>query len=85
MRGDAMRSLEASPLDEDGTPMAENNEGYTEDIEHSQATRPEPWPGIKGRSKEREEELPTGTPREEQADSTEAQRALEREVEETKH
>lgn len=56
------------------------DKGYTEHIEHVQATRPEPWPGIQGRSKEHEEELPTGTPREVQADVTEAQRRLERDM-----
>jgi hypothetical protein len=68
--------------------MAENDkktgqEGYAEHIEHVQATRPDPWPGIKGRSHEHEEDLPTGTPREEQASVTEAQRKLEDEVEDT--
>jgi hypothetical protein len=59
-----------------------NDEGYTEHVEHVQATRPEPWPGIRGRSAEHERELPTGTPREEQAEVTEAQRRLEQEMEE---
>lgn len=54
--------------------------GYAEHIEHVQATHPEPWPGIKGRSEEHEEELPTGTRREEQAGVTEAQRKLEHEM-----
>ncbi|ATB37592.1 hypothetical protein CYFUS_003014 [Cystobacter fuscus] len=57
--------------------------GYTENIKHVQATRPEPWPGIQGRSKEREEELPTGTRRAEQADVTDAQRQLEQEMDES--
>ncbi|OJH39667.1 hypothetical protein [Cystobacter ferrugineus] len=57
--------------------------GYTEKIEHVQATRPEPWPGIQGRSEEREEELPTGTKRAEQADVTDAQRQLEQEMDES--
>lgn len=57
--------------------------GYAEHIEHVQATRPEPWPGIKGRSHEHEEELPTGTQRDEQASVTDAQRKLEDEVDET--
>lgn len=48
-----------------------------------QATRPEPWPGIQGRSEEREEELPTGTKRAEQADVTDAQRQLEQEMDES--
>ncbi len=60
--------------------MAKKDKGYVEHIEHAQATRPEPWPGIQGRSKEHEEELPTGTPREQQADATEAQRKLEDEM-----
>jgi hypothetical protein len=64
--------------------MAKNEKGYVEHIEHAQATRPEPWPGIQGRSKEHEEELPTGTPREQQASVTDAQRKLEDEMEETK-
>jgi hypothetical protein len=57
--------------------------GYAEHIEHVQATRPEPWPGITGRSQEHEEDLPTGTPREQQASVTDAQRKLEDEVEDT--
>jgi len=52
----------------------------TTKVKHPQATRPDPWPGIEGRSAEHEAELPTGTPREQQADSTEAQRKLEEEV-----
>lgn len=58
--------------------------GYAENIEHVQATHPEPWPGIKGRSEEQETELPTGTRREEQAGVTEAQRKLEHEMHEEK-
>ena len=49
-------------------------------VKHVQATRPEPWPGIPGRSEERENDLPTGTSREAQADVTEAQRKLEKDV-----
>ncbi len=65
--------------------MAEKNgKGYAEHIEHVQATRPDPWPGIQGRSQEHEEELPTGTKREEQASVTEAQRRLEQEMEDSK-
>ncbi|MBN1210655.1 MAG: hypothetical protein JXB05_37755 [Myxococcaceae bacterium] len=64
--------------------MAKKEKGYVEHIEHPQATRPEPWPGIQGRSKEHEEELPTGTPREQQASVTEAQRKLEDEMEQMK-
>ncbi len=64
--------------------MAEKEKGYVEHIEHAQATRPEPWPGIQGRSKEHEEELPTGTPREQQASVTEAQRKLEDEMDSEK-
>ncbi|QAT86659.1 hypothetical protein EJ065_5123 [Corallococcus coralloides] len=52
-----------------------------EDVKHVEATRPEPWPGIQGRSREHEEELETGTRRAEQADVTEAQRKLEKDVE----
>ncbi|MCP3060775.1 hypothetical protein LXT21_18475 [Myxococcus sp. K38C18041901] len=52
---------------------------YAERIDHVEATRPEPWPGIRGRSHEDEQELPTGTPREQQARVTEAQRKLEEE------
>lgn len=63
---------------------AGSEKGYAEHIEHVQATRPEPWPGIEGRSKGEEHELPTGTPREQQAGVTEAQRKLEDEMEETK-
>lgn len=62
--------------------MEKKDKGYAEHIEHSQATRPEPWPGIQGRSKEHDEDLPTGTPREQQASVTEAQRELERETDE---
>lgn len=58
------------------------NKGYVEHIKHVEGTHPQPWPGIQGRSKEHEEELPTGTPREVQADVTEAQRRLEREMKE---
>ncbi|MBZ4415533.1 hypothetical protein [Myxococcus sp. RHSTA-1-4] len=58
--------------------------GYVEHIEHVQATRPEPWPGIEGRSRGEEHDLPTGTPREEQAEVTQAQRRLEQEMEESK-
>jgi hypothetical protein len=61
--------------------MAKKDKGYAEEIQHPQATRPEPWPGIPGRSKEHEEELPTDTPREAQADVTEAQRKLEQDME----
>ena len=58
----------------------EEAKGYVEHIEHAEATRPKPWPGILGRSKEHDEELPTGTPREAQASVTEAQRKLERDM-----
>ena len=51
-------------------------------IKNVQSTRPEPWPGIKGRSEEKENELPTGTRRAEQADVTEAQRQLEKQMHE---
>ncbi|XXF75813.1 hypothetical protein P2318_22495 [Myxococcaceae bacterium GXIMD 01537] len=59
------------------------NDGYVEHIEHVEATRPEPWPGIRGRSHEHEEELPTGTRRDDQAAVTEAQRKLEAEGEDS--
>ena len=58
--------------------------GYAEHIEHVQATHPDPWPGIKGRSEEHESELPTGTPREHQASVTDAQRKLEHDMHEEK-
>ncbi|MDC0715059.1 hypothetical protein POL68_41805 [Stigmatella sp. ncwal1] len=61
--------------------MAKKDKGYAEHIKHPQSTRPEPWPGIQGRSKEHEEELTTKTPREAQADVTEAQRKLEHDME----
>ncbi|WP_037583883.1 hypothetical protein [Stigmatella aurantiaca] len=60
--------------------MAKKDKGYAEHIKNPQSARPEPWPGIQGRSKEHEEELPTETAREAQADVTEAQRTLEREM-----
>lgn len=56
------------------------DDGYAEHIEHRQDTHPNPWPGIRGRSEEHEEELPTGTKREGQAAVTEAQRKLEHDV-----
>ncbi len=56
------------------------DDGYAEHINHWQSTRPEPWPGIRGRSEEHEEDLPTGTPREQQAEVTQAQRRLEHEM-----
>ncbi len=65
---------------EENTRSAGGNNGYTEHTEHVEAPRPEPWPGIRGRSKEEERELPTGTSREEQADVTNAQRQLEEDV-----
>jgi hypothetical protein len=57
----------------------DKNDDYAEHIEHLEATHPEPWPGIRGRSREHESELPTGTPREQQASVTETQRELEQE------
>ena len=63
---------------------AGGEKGYAEHIEHVQATRPDPWPGIEGRSKGEEHDLPTGTPREEQADVTQAQRRLEQEMDDSK-
>ncbi|MBU8898232.1 hypothetical protein DRW03_00840 [Corallococcus sp. H22C18031201] len=59
--------------------------GYAERIEHVEATRPEPWPGIRCRSREHEEDLPTGTTRDEQARVTQAQRRLEEDVEPPRH
>ena len=61
-----------------------NNKGSTDKVDHVQATRPEPWPGIPARSEDHETELPTGTRRAEQADSTDAQRRLERDMEDSK-
>jgi len=63
--------------------MTKKNQGYTENIKHVGATRPRPWPGIQGRSEDKETELPTGTRRAEQAEVTDAQRKLEHEVEES--
>lgn len=57
----------------------DKNDDYAERIEHLEATHPEPWPGIRGRSLEHESELPTGTRREGQAQVTQAQRQLEQE------
>lgn len=64
--------------------MLKKNSGDVKKVKHVEATRPEPWPGIQGRSEERENELPTGTRRAEQADVTEAQRRLEKEMDEEK-
>lgn len=61
--------------------MAENHEQSSEDIEHVESTRPQPWPGIPGRSHQHEPELETGTRRADQAGVTEQQRKLEDEVE----
>jgi hypothetical protein len=64
------------------------DKGYAERIEHVEATRPEPWPGIPGRSEEHDAEpsRDAGSGSEESArrgsDSTEAQRQLEREMHE---
>lgn len=63
---------------------AGGEKGYAEHIEHVQATRPDPWPGIEGRSKGEEHDLPTGTPREQQASVTDAQRQLEKDMDDTK-
>jgi hypothetical protein len=63
---------------------AGGEKGYAEHIEHVQATRPDPWPGIEGRSKDEEHELPTGTPREQQASVTDAQRQLEKDMDDSK-
>ncbi|MCP3141181.1 hypothetical protein [Pyxidicoccus xibeiensis] len=59
---------------------ASDEKGYAEHIEHVQATRPDPWPGIEGRSQDDEHDLPTGTPREKQARVTDAQRQLEKDM-----
>ena len=63
--------------------MKKKNAGDVAPVKHVEATRPEPWPGIKGRSEEHENELPTDTRRTEQADVTEAQRQLERDMHDT--
>lgn len=63
---------------------AGGEKGYAEHIEHVQATRPDPWPGIEGRSKDEEHDLPTGTPREQQASVTDAQRKLEKDMDDSK-
>ena len=59
---------------------AGGDQGYAERIEHVQATRPAPWPGIQGRSKGEEHDTPTGVPPEEQAEVTQAQRRLEKDM-----
>jgi hypothetical protein len=57
--------------------------GYSEQIEHVQATHPEPWPGIRGRSEEHEAEPETpSSTADRSADSTNAQRQLERDMHE---
>jgi hypothetical protein len=61
--------------------MANKNEQDTKPVKHVEATRPEPWPGIKGRSHDHDGEPETGTKRADQADVTEAQRKLEEDVE----
>ncbi len=57
-----------------------------ERIEHVQSTRPEPWPGIPGRSQEHEAEPSREAGGEDSrgrgSDSTEAQRQLERDMHE---
>jgi hypothetical protein len=58
----------------------EQEKGYTEEIEHVQATRPDPWPGIHGRSEEHESE--PETPTDHRSDTTDAQRQLERDMHE---
>ncbi|HET9451351.1 MAG TPA: hypothetical protein VFO83_10735, partial [Aggregicoccus sp.] len=56
------------------------DKGYAEKIEHVEATRPEPWPGIPGRSEEHESEpereAEAGESGGRRSDSTEAQRQL---------
>ncbi|QDE89607.1 hypothetical protein BHS06_11880 [Myxococcus xanthus] len=59
---------------------AAGDNGYAERIEHVEGTHPEPWPGIRGRSDDEENELPTGTSRERQASVTQTQRRLEQEA-----
>ncbi|NOK17933.1 hypothetical protein [Corallococcus carmarthensis] len=61
--------------------MANKKNEDVKPVKHVEATRPEPWPGIQGRSQEHEEELETGTKRSDQASVTEAQRKLEKDVE----
>jgi hypothetical protein len=56
--------------------------GYTEEIEHVQATRPEPWPGIQGRSEEHEAEPETPSEGGHRSETTDAQRKLERDMHE---
>lgn len=58
--------------------------GYTEEIEHVQATRPDPWPGIQGRSEEREAEpeTPSDASGGHRSQTTDAQRQLERDMHE---
>ncbi|MBN9684017.1 MULTISPECIES: hypothetical protein [unclassified Corallococcus] len=58
--------------------MANKKNEDVKPVKHVEATRPEPWPGIQGRSQEHEEDLETGTRRAEQAGVTEAQRKLEK-------
>lgn len=59
---------------------AASDSDYVEHIEHVEATRPEPWPGMRGRSVGDEHDLPTGTSREQQASVTCEQRRLEEEA-----
>ncbi|NOK32579.1 hypothetical protein D7W79_34020 [Corallococcus exercitus] len=61
--------------------MADKKNEDVKPVKHVQATRPDPWPGIQGRSQEHEEDLETGTKRADQAGVTEAQRKLEKDVE----
>jgi hypothetical protein len=60
------------------------DKGYTERIEHVEATRPDPWPGIPGRSEEHDVEPSREADSERsgsgRSDSTEAQRQLERDM-----
>ena len=60
----------------------QTEKGYSAEIKHVQATRPDPWPGIQGRSEEHEAEPETEASGERRSDSTEAQRQLEREMHE---
>ncbi|RKH19993.1 hypothetical protein D7Y13_12915 [Corallococcus praedator] len=61
--------------------MADKKHSDAKPVKHVQATRPEPWPGIQGRSKDHEEELDTDTKRAEQSSITDEQRKLEDDVE----
>ncbi|MCY1034422.1 hypothetical protein OV207_23415 [Corallococcus sp. BB11-1] len=61
--------------------MADKKHQDPKAVKHVQATRPDPWPGIQGRSQDHEAELDTDTKRADQASVTDAQRKLEEDVE----